>query len=119
MEHRASLEEEGLKRMQWHKIFDGNEFMRDMHKWSTGNGPTPSSSINLSVGQKPRRENLECNLVTLCLSISNAKSLIDKHFEEQMYEICISDKSSMDRAAQQHKDEVQARIQIDDPVVGY
>lgn len=119
VEHRASLEDDGLKRMQWHKIFDGDEFMRDMHKWSTGNGPTPSSSINLSVGQKPRRENLECNLVTLSLSISKAKSLIEKHCEEQMYEICISDKSSMDRAAQQHKDEVQARIQIDDPVVGY
>ena len=105
--------------MQWALVFDGSEFMLELRKWGEGRRPTPSSTVNFSVGQKPKRGNLDCNLVTVSISVTKAKSLIDRYCEEQMEDICISDKNSMDRAAKQHKDEVQTRIQIDDSAVGY
>nr|XP_039256389.1 uncharacterized protein LOC120333105 [Styela clava] len=108
-----ALECDGLARMKWAKIFDSNEFLRQMSR----TGTTPSSTIKLSVGQKPKKqEGLHC-LVSITVSVTQAKILADRQVEDQLDEIFISDKNSMDVAAQLIQNQIRQKIQLDDNAV--
>lgn len=109
---REELEREGLKRMSWAKIFDAGDFVRQFEYWRNGGGPTPCATIKLSVGQKPKpREN---NLVSISVTVAKAKALIDQHELEQLEDICISDKNSMDVAAQIIQSKIKSSFRIED-----
>lgn len=117
VEERDALECDGLARMKWAKVFDSNEFLRQTQRWIESSGPVPSSSILLSVGQKPKKQEGHHCLVSIAVSVTKAKFFVDRYVEDQLDEIYISDKNSMDNAAQLIKNQIRQKIQLDDAMI--
>lgn len=106
------LEKEGLQRKGWVKIFDANNFIAQAEQWQNKRGRLPLAKIKMSVGQKPKKP--EENLVSITVTVLTAQGIIGRMEGDIVEDICISDKNSMDVAAQLIRDQIKSRIQLDD-----